>query len=195
MKRMIESLTGNYSASANVVDGTLIISLPDAINPVVWRLDLGQARASAMEIRTHENGTFVLTLKTARNDVNDIASFANKSGALSALMAISQALRHAHGQIRPAANDIPVTPAGTPTPMNTLPVPVRSSAHIKPKASKGKGVLTGLLAVILIVILLGALANVAPMPSSGMNNASGKAGGAASSTGVPVSADDFLKNR
>lgn len=193
MKRMIQTLTGNYSASASVVDGTLIISLPDAINPVVWRLDLGQARASAMEIRAQENGTFMLTLKTPRNDVNDIAGFSTKASALTALMAISQALEHAHGRIRPVANDAPLPmPSGT----NTLPVPVR---HIAPKkkSAKGKGVLAGLVAVVLIVILLGALANIAPMPSSVMRNANPAAGGssAATSTGVPLSADDFLKNR
>lgn len=192
MKRMIQTLTGNYSASANVVDGTLIISLPDAINPVVWRLDLGQARASAMEVRGQDNGTFMLVLKTPRNDVNDIAGFSSKAAALGALMAISRALEHAHGQIRPIANDIPPMPAGT----NTLPVPVRTIAP-KKKAAKGKSVLAGLVAVVLIVILLGALANVAPMPSSVMRDATPAAGtpSSAASTGVPLSADDFLKNR
>lgn len=192
MKRMIETMTGNYSASANVVDGTLIISLPDAINPVVWRLDLGQARASAMEIRTRENNAFTLTLKTPRNDVNDIATFSSKARALGALMAISRALEQAHGQIRPAANDAPPMPSG----INTLPVPVRT-VSTKKKPAKGKGILAGLVAVVLIFILLGALVNIAPMPSSTMRNASPAAGESSGQTptGVPMSADDFLKNR
>src|SRR5690606_21303301 len=66
MKRMIENITGNYAASASVVDGTLIISLPDAITPVVWRFALGQAKASALEVRPQDDGTFMLLLKTPR---------------------------------------------------------------------------------------------------------------------------------
>lgn len=191
MKRMIETLTGNYSASACVVDGTLVISLPDAINPVVWRLELGQARASAMEIRAQDSNVFTLTLKTPRSDVNDIASFSSKARALSALMAISHAMEHAHGQTRPAANDVPPMPSGT----NTLPVPVKTVSARK-KTAKGKGVLAGLVAVVLIFILLGALVNIAPMPSSTMRNASPAAGmSSGGTTGVPMSADDFLKNR
>ncbi len=193
MKRMIENITGNYSASASVVDGTLIISLPDAINPVVWRLELGQARASAMEIRTQENNVFTLTLKTPRNDVNDIASFSSKARALGALMAISHAMERAHDQIRPAAaNDVSTAPSGG----NTLPVPVRTVSTRK-KTTRGKGVLAGLVAIILIFVLLGALANIAPMPSSTMRHAKPAAGtsSGAAQTGVPMSADDFLKNR
>ena len=122
MKRMIESITGNYSASASVVDGTLILSLPDALTPVIWRLELGQARASAMEVRDREDGSFVLLLKTPRGDVNDIAAFSSRGRAVAALMTISRAMEQAHGQIRPpAAND------GDSYNPSRLPVPVHGS--------------------------------------------------------------------
>ena len=66
MALFINKLTGGFSASAKVVDGTLILSLPDAISPVVWRMELGHAKSSAIEVREQDNGTFMLTLKTAR---------------------------------------------------------------------------------------------------------------------------------
>ncbi|HEY8189211.1 MAG TPA: hypothetical protein VIF12_00890, partial [Micavibrio sp.] len=86
MKRIVENITGNYSASASVVDGALILSLPDALTPIVWRLELGQTRASALEVRDREDGSFMLLLKTPRGDVNDIAAFSSRGRAVAALM-------------------------------------------------------------------------------------------------------------
>ena len=189
MKRMIESITGNYSASASVVDGTLILSLPDALTPVIWRLELGQARASAMEVRDREDGSFVLLLKTPRGDVNDIAAFSSRGRAVAALMTISRAMEQAHGQIRPpAAND------GDSYNPSRLPVPVHGGHGSQKKKRNGKNILAGMVAVALIVILLGTLINLGPIPAGPLPSAS-PAAGDASQTGVAVSADDFLKNR
>lgn len=190
MKRVMENITGNYTASASVVDGTLIISLPDALNPVVWRLDLGQARASAIEVRERDGGTFMLTLKTPRGDVNDIAAFSTRGKAVTALMAVSRAMEQSRGQTRGVAND---PAAYTPS---QLPVPVKSTAR---RGKGGKNILAGLVAVVLIVILLGTLMSLSPVPSSSLRNASPAAGNAAMPgqppSGVPVSADDFLQGR
>jgi hypothetical protein len=186
MKRMIESITGNYSASASVVDGTLIISLPNAISPVVWRLDLGQARASALEVRAHEDGTYTLLLKTPRGDVNDIAKFDAKAQAVSALMAVSGAMKQAHGQVKSVANDSSAHSAN-------LPVPVKATS--KPGRS-GKNFIAPLIALSLIILLLVAIMNMGPVP----NVQPGLPGDMAASqapteSGVPLSADDFLKNQ
>lgn len=189
MKRMIENLTGNYSSSASVVDGTLILSLPDALSPVVWRLELGQAKASALEVREGESGVFKLLLKTPRGDVSDIAGFETRGRAVAALMAVSRAMEQAHGQIYPAANDTePYNPA-------LLPVTTKS----KKTQSKPKGSWLGGVVAILIILVLGiVLINMGPRP---LNNVAGVPAGSAdtqnpqSPSGVPVSADDFLKNR
>ncbi len=192
MKRMIENMTGNYSSSASVVDGTLILSLPDAINPVVWRLDLGKARASALEIRDQEDGSFLLLLKTPRGDVNDIASFSSRGRAVSALMSVSRAMEQAHGQIYPIAND---SDHYNPS---RLPVLVKNHTSNK-KKQKGKSVLASLVAIVLIVILLGTLMNLTPGPAGPLSATSPASGNQVSATaqqtGVAVSADDFLKNR
>ena len=192
MKRMLENMTGNYSATASVVDGTLILSLPDALTPVVWRLDLGHAKASALEVREDADGNFVLLLKTPRGDVNDIARFATRGRAVAALMSVTRAMEQSHGQFRPAAYE------GGPYNAAHLPVPVRKKgkAAASQGQGNGRGLLGGLVAIALIIILGGIMLNMGPKPVSS-NAALSPAAGIAPSqaAGVPVSADDFLKNR
>lgn len=193
MKRMLENMTGNYSTTASVVDGTLILSLPDALTPVVWRLDLGHAKASALEVREDAEGSFVLLLKTPRGDVNDIARFATRGRAVTALMSVTRAMEQSHGQFRPAAYE------GGPYNAAHLPVPVRRKSVKAATAhghGNGKGLLGGLVAIALIIILGGIILNMGPKPVSS-NAALSPAAGIAPSqaAGVPVSADDFLTNR
>ncbi len=185
--RWIETLTGNYSASASVVDGTLIISLPQAVTPVVWRMELGHVRASALEVRKQDNGTHVLTLKTPKGDVYDIAPFDTRGKAVQALMSVSRAMEQAHGQMRAAAigaaND-----TGTAT---------HTTTHAPAETSKGR-LLTGILGTVLLLGLIAIFLNsTGPNPSSptsGSHTANNTAS-TAPATGVPLSADDFLNNR
>lgn len=197
MKRMIENMTGNYTASASVVDGTLILSLPDAITPIVWRLDLGHAKASALEVREADNATFILALKTPRGEVNEIAKFTSRGRAVAALMSVTRAMEQAHGQIKPAAND------GESYNPTHLPVPVRTrraKAHA-PQHGHGRGLLGGVVALLLIVGLGAVLLNMGPKQVTALSAASPAAGNAAAqgsapqAAGIAVSADDFLKNR
>ena len=91
MKRMIESITGGYTSSARVSGNALILTLPDATAPVVWRFDLSHVRSSALEVR-EQNDKFMLVIKTPRGDSHDVAAFAERGGAVRALMAASRAL-------------------------------------------------------------------------------------------------------
>ena len=52
--------------SANVVDNSLVLSLPNALNPVVWRMELAKAKMSAIEIREDKIGDFALILKNPK---------------------------------------------------------------------------------------------------------------------------------
>jgi hypothetical protein len=184
MKRMLENLTGNYSASASVVDGTLILSLPDALSPVVWRLELTNAKASALEVREGDGGVFRLMLKTPRGDVNDIADFSSRGRAVAALMAVSRAMEKSHGQIYPAANDTePYNPAHLPV------APKRGKA----KSAK-KGGLLGVLAAIVVIVGL-SMALISMSPPRFKTSASSSVAESPAPSGVPVSADDFLKSR
>lgn len=188
--KWIESLTGNYSSSARVVDGTLIISLPQALTPVVWRMELGHVRSSALEVRQQENGVFMLVLKTPRGDVNDIAPFDSRGRAVQALMAVSRAMEQAHGQIvPPAANNI-ANGAG----ITNLPA-IRPATR---PASKGRFA-TGIIGTVLLLGLIALFLNMGSRNHSSMANGHGtdtaNHSAEAPQTGVPLSADDFLNNR
>lgn len=191
MKRMIENITGNYTSSASVVDGTLILSLPDAVSPIVWRMDLGQVRASAIEVRTNDDGTFTLALKTPRGDINDIARYDQRGRAVTALMAVTRAMEHAHGQIRPIANDME---AGAASRMLPVPVGPRRSVSRKPGSRNWLGAVAALAVVGFLFLFM---MNMGPQPMKTSLNSTNPASGsaAAAQSGVPLSADDFLKGR
>lgn len=197
MKKLIENLTGSYKSSAKVVDGTLILSLPDAVTPTVWRLDLGQVKASAIEVRTQNDGLFILTLKTPKGDIHDIAPFDSRAKAVSALMAVSSAMENAQGQIKPmifSANDRPDGQG------QRYPVPAlyRQSAS---SSSAGK-----IAAALVVLVIIGFTATMilsngprqyaltAASESAALQDAGGSSD-AANATGVPMSADDFLRSR
>ena len=91
---------GQYESTAKVVDGNLILNLPDAINPVIWRMELGNVKASALEVRANDN-LFLLALKTPKGEVHDIAPFENRDRAVYALMQVSHALGKAEGKMTP----------------------------------------------------------------------------------------------
>ena len=185
--KWIAGITGGYSSSAKVVDGTLILTLPDALTPSVWRMDLGYVRSSALEVRQKDDGNWGLMLKTPKGDTSEVAPFANKAQAMRALMAVSRAMEHAHGHIRPsvagAANDETVVIAG----------PAQQPRQ------KG-GAMAGIVGIVILIGLVGALFTMGPRAGSMAGNidASGvapAAGNSADAAGVPVSADDFLRNR
>lgn len=188
MALFINKLTGGFSASAKVVDGTLILSLPDAISPVVWRMELGHAKSSAIEVREQDNGTFMLTLKTPKGDINDIAPYDSRAKAVTALVAISRAMEHAHGEIHPANNIGTVADA-----------PVRRAKG----ESRSGSLLTGIAGLVIVLIQIVVLMRMFPMPAgmdpSATNMAAAPSGASgfmnATPAGEPVSADDFLSRQ
>jgi hypothetical protein len=183
--KWLQKVTGGYSSSAKVVDGSLILSLPDAVSPVVWRMELGSVKSSALEVR-EKGDLFVLTLKTPKGDVSEVAPFTERGRALRALMAVSSAMENAHGEIRgQAAND-------------------EAGEIIAPaRRRKSKGNLTaGLIGVAVLAVLIFALMRLTPSAPLQMQQG-GEAGEASSvsgqansdATGVPLSADDYLLRR
>lgn len=175
-------------ASARVVDGKLILSLPHAKSPIVWQMDLDQAKASALEVRSNdEQADFTLVLKTPKGDATDIASFAAKSDAVDSLMATSHALENAQGHIRKGQDIQSTSPANANAPAQKHPM------------RWGKWVI-GLLSIVVIWFLYSlSMTFVLPAPpqSYAPQNANQAANTSASSdprssNGVAVSADDFL---
>jgi hypothetical protein len=95
-------------SGAKVVDGRLVLSLTDAIKPVVWQFDISVAKSSAVELRETNGGETTLVLKTAKQDVQDIASYDTPSKAVKALLAISRAMERAQGHMNaPQAGTYP----------------------------------------------------------------------------------------
>jgi len=207
MKKMIESITGGYVSSAKVVDGALILSLPDAISPVVWRMDLSSVKSSALEVRDQKDGTFMLTLKTPRDDVTNIAPFTDKAVAVRALMAVSHALETGHGNIIKTASSSAMSGGEISQPRYNPP-----AAPVDGGMAKW---VSGIAAVLVLFVLIGVLAHQTPSSRS-FNGTSPGTGATASAvpsssgsgsgrnpmtaiapetnaTGVPVSADDFLR--
>jgi hypothetical protein len=179
MKKMIESITGGYVSSAKVVDGALILSLPDAISPVVWRMDLGSVKSSALEVRDQKDGTYMLTLKNPRDDVHNIAPFAEKAIAVRALMAVSHALEHGHGHSHANAarssllsNDI-------------LPPPPRAPAYQPTDSGMAKWA-TGIIAVLVLFVLIGVLVHQTPQTGSFTNQSASYSNAAAPASSTQI---------
>lgn len=185
MKKTISALTGGYGPSASVVDGTLILSLPDAISPIVWRLDLGTVKSSALEVQDMEDGRFMLVIKTPKGERTDIAPYDSRAKAVQALMATSAAMENAHGKMHRAeqggANAY--APGGV----------ARGFARVFGK------ILMGLFALVLLMVLIVFIANMTSPRPVGLPTGGAVSGAAQapsqSGPGVPVPADLFLQGR
>lgn len=173
------------SPSAKIVDGVLILTLPDAIRPVVWQMELGQTKSSGMEVRELNDGTFVLTLKTPRQDVQDIAPYATREQAIKALLAVSRALETST-RLRPASE------GATSNTAYHVPALIPSSfASSLTPAANGNGLKT-MRVIAGILIVLGLLyVFTRPLPEASLTPAAGTSA-AASPAGEPLSADDYL---
>lgn len=171
------------NASARVVDGKLVLSLPDAISPVVWQMDLATVKASALEIVHDEvRGAYALTLKTIKGENAEIAAFDNRTAALEGLMSASNALAGAHGQIRNGES-------GGQS--------VTSFAAPAKKTSIGRTILKILLGLVLIWIAFSIWSYAVVFKQTSGNGVTNTASStsAQSSSGVPVSADAFLSGQ
>lgn len=184
-------------ASAKVVDGKLVLSLPDAVSPVVWQMDLAKAKASALEVLHDEKSDeFMLGLKTPKGEKIDVARFDDRTKAVEGLMAASQALENAAGQIRPSS-EIPATQAANDAPVNK-----KTKTKAKPARSKEetrKRWMIGILAMVMLFIMFTVWSSVLPriIHTNGANApvtpTASSSGDPTQSSGVPVSADDFLR--
>lgn len=200
MKTLLQSVTGQRRHSANVVDGKLILSFPDAMTPVVWQMDLGKTKASALEVQSKQKDTaFTLTLKTPKGENLNIATFEERKDAVSALIVTAKALENAAGHMHaPYSSD-------TPANQNKALIPYDGAAYGGYYAKRRKPFpwLPLLGSIALIVVLLIVWGNLQPMRVGGVSNTTTTPRAAApqaqpqntNQAGVPLSADDFLMNR
>lgn len=76
---------------AAVSGSALVVSLPGAENPRVWRTDLARAATSALEVR-ESGGRFALIMTASGSPDEEIAIFADKASATDALRAVTDAM-------------------------------------------------------------------------------------------------------
>ena len=176
-------------STAAVVDGKLMLSLPDAYTPVVWQMDLQEASSSALEVKKDEGSDrFVLCLKKEGGDVTEIASYEERENAVKALLAISGSLQNAHGKIRTVQNI-------SSAPAQAMPIgqmPVMNGANQNESGGKAGAIL----AVLMVVILVVAVVSLGRTDENGVTSStSQETSRPSSSTGLPMSADDFLSSR
>lgn len=180
---MLKILTpqDHNQSQADIVDGKLILTLPTAITPAVWQMDLAGTKASVMEVQ-EKGEEFVLVLRTPSGENLDVASFAQRANAVEALMIISSALKEASGKIY-----VPGAPANDAI----------SLSPVAPKKASSMGSIIfkifGVLGMILVGYLL--LITVIGLSSGARQNASVTSPQAEQSSGVPMSADDFLSGQ
>jgi hypothetical protein len=192
MNNLWKKTSDDYESSAKVVDGNLILSLPDAINPIVWRMELGSVKASALEVRGQgADGTYMLALKTPKGDVHDIAPFEKRESAVHALMRVSAALQGAEGKISPVVMMPGV--AGTQT-TQSLPV------FQKTGGSAYKWLLA-LAGVLLVIFLFAYVSSLSPRQAeegsatedTSATSVTGEPQSGTDKDGVPQSADQMLR--
>lgn len=172
-------------SSASVNDGSLIVSLPEAIEPKVWRIDLQKAKESSFEVKKQEKTFSLIAKKTPRAKPDVIGEFETKQEALNALMMVSEALKTNKTQ---------------------------SVAPLKDKPTKGKKVIKqavpvarnsdnrGLVALLATLLVIGIVYFfwTETMPTSQTFETRELTGQSITDpsqpqTGVPMSADEFLQ--
>lgn len=91
------------SPSARMQEGVLILSLPSAIEPVLWKIDIVHYRNLTLRVtRSQSDNSEIFSLvSNIDNDFSDhvVANFTTKDAALKAMMMAQDALEH----MRPAS--------------------------------------------------------------------------------------------
>lgn len=200
---MFAQLKKDTHTPAIVVDGKLILSFPNALTPIVWQMDLVDAKSSSFEVVSEGDSFHLATKKQGGQKKDVIAPFATKEDAVSALMATSQALASAHGQIRQNIGaESGYALSGAPAMTHAVLPPVYGASQAPQKRG---GFIKFIIAILVILVLLGlfsAMLSMRPRAPSSVDNAaslsrsnaqSQTSANPASSAGVPVSADDFLR--
>lgn len=168
------------TSNIKIVDGKLILSLPEAETPVVWQMDLEKAQSASFTVlENKKEKNFALVFKTQEGNADDIATFSKKQSAVDILMETSNALQNAQGQIKSRAT----------TNINDN----------NKKSDKLGAILAIALVIVLIIIWSISAAGPGRLGQGGVDPQSASFSGSDNnprqSSGVPVSADDFLTNR
>lgn len=164
---LAKKLCCGKDTQVKIVDDSLVLSFPDALEPVVWRMQLSHAKQAGFEIREND-GKFQLIRKDGQ-DVETIAGFQDREHAVGALMDISGALQGGGKKGSAAASG--------------------GARHETVQW------LIAIVGVVVVGLMFLYLSRIAPVDSQAMVSASSTetAGDPTTSSGVPVSADAYLR--
>lgn len=178
------------SLSADVINEHLILSLPHALEPIVWRMAMDKIGTAAFEVKQDaKSETTNLILKPKKGTAEIIAPFATKEDAIDALMAASNAMQNA--ERTSTANDSPNTRKPNRIKEKTK---ITHAPSVK-NASESQKWIIAILGAIIVIGLYSYLTTLIPntVDSTTISNQASMATGAPQdTTGVPVSADDFF---
>lgn len=163
-----------------MIDNTLVLSFPHAAKPVVWQMDMDEAKTSALEIQQAESDQWTLCfVKTGAKKNVDIATFETKDMALEALMLTSSALEKKDST-------------------QTITPPAKTKTCGGKKKCGFLKVIMWVIGGIFLLFLLFTLSSAMRMTRISNVNSAGQAiqqSVAPVESGVPMSADDFLNAR
>jgi len=172
--------------TASVSDGYLVLSLPHAIEPVIWRQSLEKIGSATFEVKQGKDDSYELTLKKTKTTSEAIASFDKKDDAIEALTAASNAL---HSKKSVKTTKVKEKTAKKSSDVEELP---------KTESGEGQKWLIAVLAAIIVIGLYFYLTTLIPERNIGIGTTNNAVTNAQpnnpNQTGVPVSADDFLSS-
>lgn len=196
----IEStLSHQPSPSARMQGGVLILSLPDAIEPVLWKIDIAHYKNLALRVvrsQSDESEIFRL-VSNIDNDFSDhvVANFSTKAAAVRAMMMAGDALEH----MSPTQN----THSGAKNPPAPLPLSEKPTSAHNPWVKYVLKPLLYIVSVLIVsVILLFVFTQFLKSNDSGSSSADSRrqaneqvSGQVSGQPGQSISAEDFLRDR
>jgi hypothetical protein len=77
---------------AKLSNNTLALSLPDAVTPVVWVMDIASEGTFLVKVEKNEGGYYVLQKVSTKGKIEDIAFYHKRAKAIRAMLVITNAL-------------------------------------------------------------------------------------------------------
>lgn len=194
----MKKLLGCTCPSARITDGKLVLSLPDAVTPVMWVIDLNADKTVLLRVAEAENNQYVLqkTNRGAKPDaIEDIAYYTRKGKAIRALTKATEAMDRNE---RTAAKGIPGALWSWTKTIITWAVLLVLFAYWMIGTSFGSGLLLALISLRdggVPVITFEDTAQPQLQPPLTPPNTVTPGATNPDAVGVPMSAEDFLQNR